>query len=87
MPRLRTPYLWPEIVFELRCRASTTQAELASSLGCCVSTISKWERGETKPVARAQRALDQLGRRLSYPREAWPRRLEQRKLFFHADAP
>ena len=82
MPRLRTTFLWPEIVFELRTRSSTTQVELASMLGCSVSTVSKWERGESRPVARQQRKLDELGRQLGYPRSAWPREGEQRRLFF-----
>lgn len=85
MPRLRTPYLWTEIVFELRSRSSTTQVELASMLGCSVSTVSKWERGETTPIARQQRKMDEIGRQLGYPRTQWPRRSEQRRLFFNPD--
>lgn len=81
MPRLPPTFDWPQVVLVLRERRNQTQAEFAESLGCSVSTVSKWERGETSPAAKHRRKMDELGNDVGYPASGWPEREQQTQLF------
>lgn len=84
MPRLTDKYDWPKVVFLLRERRSQTQAEFAESVGCSVSTVSKWERGETAPVPKQRRRMEALGVEAGVPPSGWPEELRQAGLFVDA---
>jgi len=51
------PLLAPEQIREIRDKTGTSQSEFAQLLNVTTSTISKWERGEKKPVGIALRLL------------------------------
>ncbi len=72
MPRLRPTFDWPQVVLVLREKRNQTQSEFARSLGCSLSTVSKWERGESCPVAKHRRKLDQFGDDAGFPASEWP---------------
>lgn len=49
-----------EAVKDLRQRLGLTQEEMANKLGVTVASITRWERGITKPTRLAERALCHL---------------------------
>lgn len=76
MPRLPVRYDWSQVVFELRERRRETQVEFAGTLGCSVSAVSKWERGETAPAAKHRRRMAEMGEHAGYPDSTWPETAE-----------
>ena len=53
----------PEKIKQLRQSIPKTQEGLATLLGVCVTTISRWEQGRTKPQKRDIQSLEVLARR------------------------
>ena len=84
MPRLSDKYDWPKVVFLLRERRSQTQAEFAGSVGCSVSTVSKWERGETTPIPKQRRQMEALSAEAGLAPSEWPEESKQAALFVDA---
>lgn len=81
MPRLPVRYDWPRVVLLLRDGRSQTQAEFAHAMGCSVSTVSKWERGETAPTAKHRRAMEAMSEELGISLGDWPEPSKQTALF------
>lgn len=81
MPRLPVKYDWPRVVLLVRERRSETQAEFADALGCSVSTVSKWERGETVPAPKQRRRMEAMGVEAGLPSAEWPHETRQTNLF------
>ena len=77
MPRLTTPYDWKLVVFQIRQLRRETQAELADALDCSVSTVSKWEQGQTTPAPRQRRRLEEYAVEAGFPPSHWPEDVQQ----------
>jgi len=72
MPRLPIRHDWSQVVLLLRERRQESQAEFAGTLGCSLSSVSKWERGEAVPGPRHRRRMEALGEALGLPSSEWP---------------
>jgi transcriptional regulator with XRE-family HTH domain len=81
MPRLPVRHDWKEVVIRLRERRTESQVEFARSVGCSVSTVSKWECGATVPGLRQRRALEKVGEDLGWGPAMWPDLSKQGTLF------
>lgn len=81
MPRLQINCDWPKVVLELRQRSRKSQAEFAAAVSCSLSTVSKWERGQTLPLPRQLRQVEEFGSALGFPPSDWPEVSKQTSLF------
>lgn len=81
MPRLPVKYDWPKVVMLLRTRRSQSQAEFAESVGCSVSSVSKWERRETAPSPKQRRRIEALSAEAGVAPADWPEESGQTYLF------
>lgn len=81
MPRLQINFDWPKVVLELRQRSRKSQAEFAVAVSCSLSTVSKWERGQTLPLPRQLRQVEEFGSALGFPPSDWPEASKQARLF------
>lgn len=60
---MKTPtHPTPGLIRALREALGMTQAALASTLGVDAMSVSRWERGASRPSEKAARALDRLRR-------------------------
>lgn len=81
MPRLPAKYDWSRVVYLLRERLSQSQAEFAATVGCALSTVSKWEQGATNPAPRQRRRLRKIGDEVEFPVSVWPPTNSENKSF------
>lgn len=72
MPRLPIKYDWPRVVLELRQRSTLSQADFARAVGCSLSTVSKWECGQTLPAPKQLRRVEEYGMAVGFLPAAWP---------------
>lgn len=81
MPRLPVKYDWPRVVLDLRTRSTLSQASFADAVGCSLSTVSKWECGQTLPAPKQLKRVEDFGTSIGFPPADWPEASPQERLF------
>jgi len=64
-----------------------SQLEFAQALGCSVSTVSKWERGESTPLPKQRRRLEAIGAEIGFCPSDWPAEERREPTLFDAQDP